>query len=84
MSITQKEADKIVDGIEKELEDVFIDRSNINFEKAVEIFQYCEKRLSECDVSTQPVQYGYWLHLTRKYKKTIDTATDMLEKYNKS
>ena len=82
MSITQEQADKIVADIEKELEGVFIDRSNIDFEKAVQIQKYCDKRLNEHDVGTQPVQYAYWLHLSRKYKKTVEITTDTIKKYS--
>lgn len=84
MSITQADADKIVADIEEELRLKFVDRGNIDFDKAVEIYHYCDKRLNEYDVSTHPIQYAYWLHLTRKYKKGIDAAENALKQYKEN
>lgn len=84
MSITQADADKIVANIEEELKRKFIDRGNIDFDKAVEIYHYCDKRLKEYNVNTHPIQYAYWLHLTRKYKKGIDAAENALKQYNEN
>jgi hypothetical protein len=82
MSITQADADKIVANIEEELKLKFIDRGNIDFDKAVEIYHYCDKRLKEYNVNTHPIQYAYWLHLTRKYKTTVEITQETIDKYS--
>lgn len=74
--LTQEHADKIVKGIENELEQIFVDRSNVTLRKAKEIAKYCDKKYKEYDSekNSERVQFAYWYHLARKYKRGVEEA----------
>lgn len=78
MSITQKEADIIVQNIKNDLHQQFGDIEKITLLKAKLIQIYCKHKMSLYD-GTNSVEYAYWFHLYRAYTMAVD-ATNSADK----
>lgn len=72
MSVTQKESDKIVGNIRQELKKKFDDFENIEFDKAKDIFAYCDMRRKDYTKVNHPIEFAYWNTLCIGYKKAIE------------
>jgi hypothetical protein len=76
MSITQDEADKIVQNIKEELYSNFGDIEHINFLEAILIWRYCKVKSDQYNEKETPVQYAYWVYLQNAYSKAVKTVVN--------